>query len=396
VQRVICVAGRSLDQEDGHWVYASNLLRQLVAKDAASRYLILLRTAKHAHLFDDLSNAVTEVIPARVKLWWDQVELPMAARRARADIIFSPKFSMPLLSTRPSVFVLHGSDWYVNPSNYKWWDNLYIRLVMPLYCARATQLVSISQCTTDDLVRYAHLNASKVTVTYAAPSPHFIAITDKSSLSEFAARYKLPPRFILSVARAYHTGHGRLPAYPGGNNERLVQGYQQYRTQGGSLPLVIVGKDIKEYLEAHEFGEKDLQGIHFTGFIPHDEIVKVYNLAEFFVLVTLYESFGFPLVEAMASGCPVIVSATGACPEVAAGAARLVDPYSSAAIAEAMSELDSSPVKRKSLREAGLEVVSKFTWEKTAERTLSVFDSIVPRVTKNSELTPRSLQPRAQ
>jgi glycosyltransferase involved in cell wall biosynthesis len=385
-----------LDQEDGHWVYASNLLRQLVAKDATSRYLILLRTAKHAHLFDDLPNAVTEVISARVKLWWDQVELAMAARRARADIIFSPKFSMPLLSTKPSVFVLHGSDWYVNPSNYKWWDNLYIRLVMPLYCAAATRLVSISQCTTDDLVKYAHLDASKVTVTYAAPSPHFTAATDKSSLSEFAGRYKLPPRFILSVARAYHTGHGRLPEYPGGNNERLVKGYQQYRAQGGSLPLVIVGKNIKEYLQAREFGENELQGIHFTGFIPHDEIVKVYNLAEFFVLVTLYESFGFPLVEAMASGCPVIVSATGACPEVAGGAARLVDPYSSMAIAEAMSELDSSPAKRKSLREAGLEVVRKFTWELTAERTLSVFDSIVPRATKNSELTPKSLQPKVQ
>jgi glycosyltransferase involved in cell wall biosynthesis len=87
----------------------------------------------------------------------------------------------------------------------------------------------------------------------------------------------------------------------------------------------------------------------------------------------------------MASGCPVIVSATGACPEVAGGAARLVDPYSSAAIAEAMAELDSSPVTRKNLREAGLEVVRNYTWEKTAERTLSVFDSIVPRISKNPE-----------
>src|SRR3972149_997440 len=112
--RTICVMGRVLDQEDGLGVYSQHLLRHLLAEDPASTYVIVLRTPTYATRFDDFPNAWTVVRPARVKLWWDQVVVPLVARRAGADIIFNPKFSLPLFSRRPGVFVLHGSDWYVN------------------------------------------------------------------------------------------------------------------------------------------------------------------------------------------------------------------------------------------------------------------------------------------
>jgi glycosyltransferase involved in cell wall biosynthesis len=370
--------GRVLDQDDGLGVYSANLLRQMLAIDTTSRYVALLRTPKSSSLFDEFPNVETQVIPAGRKSWWDQVTVPLAARRVGANIIFNPKFSVPLFTSIPTVFVLQGSDWYVNPGNYEWWDNIYIRLMMPTYCRKAKGLLAISQCVVDDLVKYARLDVNKVTVSYAAPSSHFSPDKDKSKLRDFAAKYCLPDRFMLSVGRAYHTGFGHLPQYPGGNNERLVQGYQRYRASGGELPLVIVGKDIAEYLQSRGFTDADLAGIHFTGFIPHEQIAMIYNLAEFFVLMTLYESFAFPLVEAMASGCPVIVSSTGACPEVAGGAACLVDPYDSTAIGDAMTELATSPELRAQLRAAGLERVRTFTWVRTAERTLEVFNSIAP------------------
>ena len=136
-------------------------------------------------------------------------------------------------------------------------------------------------------------------------------------MREYTERYCLPERFILTVARVYHTGHERLDEYPGGNNESLIRGYQRYRAAGGDLPLVVVGKDIEKYLRDHGFDDRELEGIHFTGFIPNKEMVKVYNLAEFFVLATLYESFCLPLAEAIATGCPAIVPSTGGCPELA-------------------------------------------------------------------------------
>ena len=377
-RRVICVMGRVLDQEDGLGVYSTNLLRELVRMDTKSQYVILFRTPQNASLFSQFHNTATEVIPARRKIIWDQLKVPLAARRFKANIIFNPKFSLPLLSRCSGVFVLHGSDWYVNPQNYEWWDNFYIRVMLPIYCKKASGLLAISDCIKKDLVKFAGVKPQKVTVSYAAPSPHFTPNPDPTGLRNFINQYRLPKQFMFSVARAYHTGHGGLPYYPGGNLEGLIRGYQIYRSKGGQLPLVIAGKDIEKYLRVVGFKNSELEGIFLTGFIPHEEIVFGYNLAEFFVLTTLYESFALPLVEAMASGCPAIVPTTGACPEVAGGAARLIDPLDYGDIASAMLELDASPELRDKMRKAGLDRAKTFTWNRTAQLTLDVFDAIRP------------------
>jgi glycosyltransferase involved in cell wall biosynthesis len=370
--------GRPLDQEDGIGVYTSQLLRHVLTLDPASRYVIVLPSPKHERDFDAYPNAEVWVRPAHTKTWWDQVTVPLAARRAHADLIFNPKFSIPLFSKRPGVFVLHSSDWFVNPGNYSWWDNLYIRKVLPLYCAKATKLLSISKRALEDSVKYLHIDGSKVTLSFAAAGDHFGVVTDRAALRAFAERYKLPPRFILTVARTYHTGHGKLPEYPGGNNERLLQGYRKYREAGGALPLVVIGREIERYLRAHGFDDQALEGVHFTGFVPNRDIVHAFNLAEFFVLATLYESFPLPLIEALTTGCPAVVPITGGCHDLAEDAARYIDPLSPDSIAQAMLTVAGSPELRRQMRQAGLERAKMFSWRKTAERTLSVLDSIVP------------------
>lgn len=372
--RTICIMARVLDQDDGLYVYSKNLLSHMFKLDPDTRYLVLLRTPKHAHIFDDFANVETKILPARIKLLWDQFIVPVAAKREKADLIFNPKFSLPLLTRTPGIFVLHGSDWYINPSNYEWWDNIYIRLMMPLYCRKASRLLSMSRIIVDDLERYASLDSSKVTVSYAAPASHFKPEADPESLAAFARDYALPSRFMLSVARAYHTGHGSQPVYTGGNIERLVHAYRCYRKSGGDLPLVIAGSRIKEYLTNRGFAGQDLDDIHFTGFIPHDRINLAYNLAEFFVLVTLYESFGHPLIESMASGCPVIVSSTGACPEVSGGATRLVDPRNVNEICSAMLELGNDKSLRRDLAARGLARAAQFSWDATARMALDAID----------------------
>lgn len=375
-KRVVCVMGRMLDQDDGLNVYADNLLTGMFRLDPESRYVVLLRTPKHQSVFEGFPNVEVKVVPARKKIWWDQVVVAREARRMGADIIFNPKFSLPLLARRPGVFVLHGADWYVNPRCYEWWDNVYIRVMLPVYSWKASRLLAISEKIREDLIHYARVDARKVAVTYAAPGPRFTSEADPAALREFATRYHLPAKFMLCVARAYHTGHDGLPPWPGGNVEGLARGYRAYRQRGGTLPLVVAGTEIERYLLSNGFARQDLLGMSFAGFIPYREIGLAYNLATFFVLTTLYESFAFPLVEALASGCPAIVPSTGACPEVAGGAARLVDPRDSEAIGAAMLELDRSPSTREQLRSAGLERVKAFTWEKTARLTLEVFDDI--------------------
>ncbi len=376
-ERVICVMARMLDQDDGLYVYAQHLLEQLLELDSGSRYLIVLPSGKRARQFDRFPNAEVRVVAAP-KTLWDQIVVPFVAWRGGADLIFNPKFSLPLVWNRPAAFVLQGSDWYVNPQNYPWWDNVYIRTAMPLYLRKADRVLAISRTVVDDLSPYLRLDRSKIVVSYAAPGPSFTPRRDELALARFREAYALPERFILTVARTYHTGHGRLPAYPGGNNERLVRAYRLYRERGGRLPLVVAGKRVDAYLRARGYEDRELEDIVFTGFVPHERIHSLYQLAELFVLATLNESFCFPLVEAMACGCPAIAPSTGACYEIGGSAIRLVDPFDPESIAEALLELDRSPERRRAMSREGLEVVRRFSWKDTARRTLAVFDALVP------------------
>jgi glycosyltransferase involved in cell wall biosynthesis len=368
--------GRVLDQRDGLGLYCINLLRHMIALDCGSRYVIFLRTPGHSTLFRDYANAETQVLPARSKLWWDQVTVLRAARRCDADLIFNPKFSIPFLTRRPCAFVLQDSDWYVNPQNYPWWDIIYIRLLLPLYCRKAKRLLVISQSTLADLARHGVIHADKAKVTHAAVAANFTPIRDDAALSRFRSTYELPESFILTATRAYHTGHESSPPYPGGNNKRLLRAYQQYRRRGGQLPLVVAGHRIEEYLRTKGFTDADFAGVRFIGLVPNAQMHLAYQLAEFFVLVKLCESFGLPILEALASGCPAIVPKTCASPEVAGGAARLIDPYDEEDIARALLEVGGSAQSRSQMRERGLARAQAFNWTETARRTLAVLNEI--------------------
>src|SRR5690606_18685436 len=159
-----------------------------------------------------------------------------------------------------------------------------------------------------------------------------------------------------------------------------VRAYRVYRERGGKLPLVVVGRRMEAYLRARGFGDGDLRDVVFTGFVPHELIHLAYQLAQFFVLATLNESFAFPVVEAMACGCPVIAPSTGACYEVGGDAVRLIDPFDVDDIAARLLELEGAPELRESMRRAGLARVRRFSWKATAERTLAVFDALAPPV----------------
>jgi len=375
--RVIAIMGRSVDQDDGIGVYTTNLLREMFLLDGESRYLMLLQTEKCRHLYDDFRNVETHVLPARSKLLWDQWVCARAAHRLNAQLIFNPKFSIPLLTRIPCLFVHQGCDWYVNPDHYPWWDNLYIRLMLPRYSRAAAHVLSISQAILDDLEKYGNIDVGETTVTYAGIGPNFTPQADAEEQSRFRQEYDLPPRYILMVTRAYHVGHPTLPPYPGGNIERMVRAYQRYRRGGGDLPLVIAGHRISDYLRANGSGDADLRGVHFLGFVPNARLHVAYQLAECFVLGTLCESFSFPIVEAFATGCPAIVPCTCASPEIAGGAARLIDPRDEGDIAAAIAEVTSSQALRAELRARGLHRAHDFSWRRTAARTLAVIDQVL-------------------
>jgi glycosyltransferase involved in cell wall biosynthesis len=377
-KRTIGVMARLLDQQDGLGVYARHTLEQLATLDPDTRYVLFLATSRAQDLFKSHANVETRVLPAASKLWWDQVCVPRAARRLQVDLLFNLKFSLPLFTSTPGVFVLQSCDWYVNPGNYPWWDNLYIRLTLPLYCRKASGLLGISQSTLDELARRTRMNLSGAGVTHAGVGPNFTPHRDPKALEAFRCQYDLPPHFIFTVARVLHTGLRRLPHYPGGNNERLMNAYRRYRrTALKPLPLVVAGRGVKEYLQARNFSASDLEGVLFLGFVPNETLHHAYQLADCFVLATLCESFGIPILEALSTGCPAIVPATGAAPEVVGGAACLIDPYNEEDIARALLEVTGSESLRERLSRDGLQRSRAFSWQHTARSVLKTFDEIL-------------------
>jgi hypothetical protein len=250
---------RAIDQPDGLGRYCEQVLRQLLLLDSRSRYLIFLGSDRTREQWREFENAHPHVLTSRSKLIWDQVMVPAAARRLGVDLLFNPKFSLPLFTRIPGVFVLQSSDWYVNPANYPWWDNIYIRLMLPLYCRKASGLLAISKTTLDDLARHVKLTSPATAITYAGVGPGFTAHGDPLAQQRFREEYALPGRFVLTVARVQHTGHRGLPDYPGGNNERLLRAYGRYRKQSPSpLPLVVAGREIERYLRQRGFSAEDL------------------------------------------------------------------------------------------------------------------------------------------
>ena len=395
--RTIGVMARVLDQlPDGLGLYCGNLLRHMMMLDGRSRYVIWLRSPEHRDLFRDFPNAETHVLPARGKLWWDQVTVAAAARRFGVDLIFNPKFSIPFATRRPCAFVLQDSDWYVNPRSYPWYDRLYIHLLLPLFCRKASRLLVISQFTLDSLVRHGVLHAGKAVVIHAAVGSNFAPARDEEAVRAFRLRHRLPESFILTATRAYHTGLAHTPPYPGGNNERLIRSYRRYRERGGRLALVVAGARIEEYLRSRGFSEADLRDIRFIGFVPNAQMHLAYQAATFFVLTKLCDSFGLPILEAMASGCPAIVPKTCAGPEVARSAARLIDPYDEEDICGALLEMEGSGQRRCELRRLGLARAQGFTWAECARRTLAVLDELCPVAAScpPPEATSRGRRPR--
>jgi glycosyltransferase involved in cell wall biosynthesis len=137
-------------------------------------------------------------------------------------------------------------------------------------------------------------------------------------------------------------------------------------------------------LRARVFTDEDLAHVVFTGFVPNARIHMAFQLAECFVLATMCESFGIPILEAFSCGCPAIVPSTCASPEVAGGAARLVNPLDEDDIARALAEVTQSAGLQTQLRELGLRRAQTLSWRETARRTLEVFNEIVPAVRATS------------
>src|SRR5262249_48065344 len=234
---------------------------------------------------------------------------------------------------------------------------------------RKAKLIICSSENTRNLVSdIFRISSERLQVVYPGVSDDLRPVTSETSLQVIKSVYNIHSPYILFV------GQLRLHSK---NILRLLEAFRHFRQEtGADIKLVLVGKRAWSTRELDEaILSLQLQNdVHELGHIYAQHLHILYSAAEMLVLPSLCEGFGFPVVEAMACGCPVITSNVSCLPEVAGGAALLVNPYSVQDIANAMQMIVSDSALRASLRDKGLKRAEFFSWKRTACQTLSAYE----------------------
>lgn len=357
---------RHWGERGGIAVYTENVLNGLFSIDKNNQYVLIYRRSDQLGRFAGLPNVTEKVVHAPNKLWWDQVSVPRLARKEGLNLIYNPKLSVPLLTRCKTVLVMHGADQFATAHAFKWSDRVYFTIANWLYCKRASAIITMTNLGASDIARYMGADSKKIHVINEAYNEH-CRVLENDRLIESRSKYSLPERFILYLG-------GIDPTKNIGN---LLRAYASIRK---SFPhkLVFVGFNRLKFAE--DLRLIDTLGLRndvvFTGFVPDEDVPVMYNLADLFIFPSFYEGFGIPVLEAMACGCPVVTTKTGCSPEVAGGAAILVDPHSPDEIADAAQRVLTDEALRANLVEKGLQRAQQFSWEKCASETLALLEEV--------------------
>ena len=216
------------------------------------------------------------------------------------------------------------------------------------------------------------VHEDRVAVTLHGCEARFQPVADEASLRTVMAKYDLPPHYVLAL--------GNLE--PRKNLTTLLQAFARLRQSAEVDPeiqLVLAGArgwlDKPIYRTVRSLGLENV--VCFPGFIEDDDLPAVYHGAAVFVFPSLYEGFGLPVIEAMACGVPVISSNTSSMPEVAGGAAMLVDPLDADQMAAAIVRVLGDEGLRDGLRQQGIARARQFSWEAAARQTLDLYASLL-------------------
>jgi glycosyltransferase involved in cell wall biosynthesis len=364
--------------------YTYELLAALAKRDRRTRYTLYCNQPPAALPPLGPNFALRRIPFPRL---WTHVRLSAELLARAPDVLFVPAHVLPLgaplrRGTR-TVVTIHDLGYLRFPEAHTRAHRLYLRL-STLWSARAaTRLIAVSSATRDDLINLARVPAAKIAIVHHGLSERFRPVDDPATIRATQERYGIRPLYFLYVGTVQ----------PRKNLVGLIEAFAQLRTEGrglrtespprsssvlspqsSALELVIAGKRgwLTESIErrAAELGVSE--AVRFTGYVDDEDLPALLSGALAFVLPSLYEGFGMPVLEAMACGAPVLASNTSSLPEVAGAAALLVDPTDTTALANGLARLAADADLRADLRARGLARAATFTWDRCAEQTLAV------------------------
>lgn len=367
-------------QAGGFKTYTENLVSALAAVDRENEYVLYLdRTASGRDAVPAAPNFTTRIVTASLPLagmpWREQVALGRQAARDRVDLLHSPCLTAPLRLACPLVLTIHDMLW-LQPQKYaagrsrklkRTLMDVYYRVVPERAAKRAAAIITVSQSSKQSIVEQLGLDPNRIVVTYEAPAAQFRQLDRAGATLAVRQAHGLAGSFILAI------GSADLRK----NMATLVRAYARLPAeQREQTRLAIVW--------THASLAAELKGlVHALGLTPqvrflvrvsNDELLALYNAASLFVFPSLQEGFGLPLLEAMACGAPVVASDNSSIPEIAGGAALLVDAQDDDSMAASMRRVLTDGPLCASLVRKGLERAATFSWERCARETIGAYE----------------------
>lgn len=346
--------------------FLEEFLRVAHAARPRDRFLLFGNGETRARVRGD--NVALECLPERWTPWWDQVTLPRALGRGGADVLYSPYIKLPLAGRVPAVNTVHDLTFFVRPDyNRRRLDRL-VNVPFRLFCravaTRATAIVVDSAASGRDVEQFLGADPAKVRVVPLATSPAFRpdgnAATDAAALQRFG----LSPGYVLYVGGFWP--HKNLP--------RLIRAHAALPDAlRRRRPLILAGGPPSAAVDRLT-REAEAAGARCLGPVPDTDLPALYRAAVLFVFPSHHEGFGLPVLEAMASGVPVLCSTAAALLELTGGAAQHVDPEDEAGWRGALLELLENPARRESLAANGRERAAAFSPERMASSILAVLE----------------------
>jgi glycosyltransferase involved in cell wall biosynthesis len=300
-----------------------------------------------------------------LRIGWMQMLAARVLDDVRADVAHFTNGMIPLGTHAARVVTIHDMSLKLHPQCHPLRRRVLNRPLVGVAARVADAIVAVSHSARQDLLTFHRVPSERITVAYEAAGPLFRPIDDRIKRARIRLRYALPDRFALYV--------GAIE--PRKNLPRLVDAFAAARRDGIPHELVCVGpygwssRDL--YDRVDRLGLR--RSVHFTGYVPAEDLPLIYNLAEFFVFPSIYEGFGLPVVEAMACGTPVITSNSSSLNEIAGHAALTVNPYDRDALRAAIVRLATDAELREDMSERGLQRSHEFSWARTAKEMLALY-----------------------
>lgn len=361
--------------------YISNLVFNLLEIDRENQYYLYLDKNSQLKEYIDARNCFLKRLNTANAFLFQQYYLPKAAQKDGVDILHGTDNTIPYIYpffNKKTIVTIHDTMFIrplkraiLRPTLKQRLIDMYNKISIPISARKANHIITVSEYSKQDIIKYLKINADKITTIKEAVSDKYRIIRDEKQIKKIKEKYNIIKPYILTSAASDLRK----------NTERVLEAFKifnsivEYKYQ---LVITSIGeKELRTTNILEKIKELNLEkNVIITGYISDDDLVLLYNGSFIFLFPSIWEGFGLQVLEAFACGVPVITSESTSLVEVAEGSAFFVNPFSVDDIVQALLELEKNEVKREGLREKGLNKIKEFSWKKTAEQTLELYEQV--------------------